>query len=167
MNWTDYQALALTFVSVKGDLRQYVAFGLLAEVGEIAGVYAKQIRGDQADMRERLLSELGDVAWFIAVGTHCLGVPFEKFDRNHKSHKHDTWHYLTTMHRNALVLTHVLRGTGRLEPAPYEQLTDLVGAWARLILSEGFTVADVLQANLDKLAGRKARGTIGGTGDYR
>ncbi len=31
MNWTDYQQAALSFVAVEGDLREYVAYGLLSE----------------------------------------------------------------------------------------------------------------------------------------
>lgn len=46
---------------------EYLSFGLISEVGEIAGVVKKYIRGDY-DMdvlNERLIQESGDVLWYL------------------------------------------------------------------------------------------------------
>ena len=51
----------------------YLVSGLLSEVGEVAGVYKKYIRGDfkeieneESHVKKRLESELGDVFWYIS-----------------------------------------------------------------------------------------------------
>jgi hypothetical protein len=165
MNWTQYQQQALTFVAVKGDLRAYVAYGLLSEVGEIAGVYAKQVRGDDADFRARLLSELGDVAWFIAVGAHCLGVDVGAITCADDPNLRTRYHLLQSLVWAADELALLLMRT----PRPYynTEVFNAVIAFTDLVQSEGFTVAEVLQANLDKLASRQQRGTIAGSGDER
>ncbi len=58
-----------TAVFPEENRTKYLVFGLLAEIGEICGVYAKYYRGDfdQARLRERLVGELGDVFWFLAM----------------------------------------------------------------------------------------------------
>lgn len=47
----------------------YLNYGLTAEAGEVCGVMAKFIRGDfdTKELKKRLVSELGDCLWFIAM----------------------------------------------------------------------------------------------------
>lgn len=55
----------------------YPALGLSEEAGEVAGKYAKAIRDCNgkidADRREAILKELGDVCWFVAELATLLG----------------------------------------------------------------------------------------------
>lgn len=50
---------------------QYLAMGLMSEVGEVAGKYKKHIRGDGdgswVSLREKVKLEIGDVLWYIAM----------------------------------------------------------------------------------------------------
>ena len=47
---------------------EYLATGLAAEAGEVAGLISKGIRGDHMGMVSHvdLMKELGDVLWFVA-----------------------------------------------------------------------------------------------------
>lgn len=74
----------------------YLAFGLIAEIGEVADLVAKWIRkrmafikndflvfntGDEAEVqsfRDKIIKELGDVLWFVALLSEYLGVTFEE-----------------------------------------------------------------------------------------
>ncbi len=59
----------------------YPALGLVEEAGEVAGKYAKAIRdcnGDiDAERRELIKKELGDVLWFVAELSTQLGLKLE------------------------------------------------------------------------------------------
>lgn len=54
----------------------YASAGLVGEAGEIASTVAKFLRGDfsGAGFRLRVLSELGDVAWFLQACCWQAGV---------------------------------------------------------------------------------------------
>lgn len=54
-----------------------------------------------------------------------------------------------------------------LRSAVEKELGDVIWQWANLCLDLGFNPSDVMQNNLDKLAGRAERGTINGEGDNR
>ena len=47
---------------------EYLSYGLVAEVGELAGDMAKYYRGDYdyVELRKRVKKELGDAFWFLA-----------------------------------------------------------------------------------------------------
>lgn len=48
-----------------------------------------------------------------------------------------------------------------------KELGDVVYYWARICRYFGFQPSEVLQANIDKLESRRARGTLRGDGDNR
>ena len=53
---------------------QYLIAGLAGEVGELASVYAKEVRGDNLpDPYTRMAAELGDILWFVAMLAKELG----------------------------------------------------------------------------------------------
>lgn len=74
----------------------YLMLGLMAEVGEVADLVAKQRRRGEAFVkddylvfntsheevaqikRNEIAKELGDVLWFVALLSEHLGVPFEE-----------------------------------------------------------------------------------------
>ena len=52
---------------------EYLATGLAAEAGEVAGLISKGIRGDHMGMvsHDDLVKEIGDVLWFVSqLATH-------------------------------------------------------------------------------------------------
>lgn len=52
----------------------YPAMGLAGEAGEVANLAKRILRGDAPDdLRDRVLDELGDVLWYVAVTALDLG----------------------------------------------------------------------------------------------
>lgn len=48
-----------------------------------------------------------------------------------------------------------------------ESIVSLLGALGLIALHNGYTLAEVLEGNIEKLSGRKVRGTLKGDGDHR
>lgn len=63
----EYQKEAATF-RVAGSPNEERVMGLLAEAGEVAGVFQKMLRGgiDPYQSEKNLYKELGDVLWYIS-----------------------------------------------------------------------------------------------------
>jgi NTP pyrophosphatase (non-canonical NTP hydrolase) len=57
-------------------------FGLVGEAGEMADKVKKWIRDDQADWekldKDMMVTELGDVLWYVATLADTLGFTFEE-----------------------------------------------------------------------------------------
>lgn len=60
-----YSSKAMEFRLPSADA-SYVALGLVAEVGELYGAWAKNIRDDTPMDQENTKKELGDILWFVA-----------------------------------------------------------------------------------------------------
>ena len=67
----------------KGDFigLTYTVLGLAGEAGEVANLFKKAIRDNgctvPADMREKMIMELGDVLWYLSQTATELGVSLE------------------------------------------------------------------------------------------
>lgn len=61
----------------------YVSLGLTGEAGEVANKVKKILRGDgfSWDNRDALVSELGDVLWYVAALARELQVPLDSVAR--------------------------------------------------------------------------------------
>lgn len=105
--FAEYQQRAIETALPSALDMNYLAPGLAAEAGEVAGKWAKVVRDDAglltAEKRLEILKEIGDTMWFMALLSHYLN--------------HD--------------------------------------------------LGDIAQDNVDKLADRKERGVLGGSGDNR
>lgn len=78
MDFTQYQCTASTTAVYPQDKAiEYLSTGLAAEAGEVCGKIAKSFRGDKGLDREAVISELGDVLWFISELSTQLGVSLE------------------------------------------------------------------------------------------
>lgn len=81
LTFNQYQKHALrtanTDILDKDKLLVNGAMGLNGESGEVIDIVKKHLfQGHDLD-RDKLINELGDVAWYLAVSAHALGVTLE------------------------------------------------------------------------------------------
>lgn len=177
-NWEDYQQAAMRTCTDRSFCFEYMAYGLVGEIGELAGKLAKEIRDDvDADLhREGVKLELGDIAWMCAGMAAEREVPDTLLRCQPTEHVADFdmetsgIQVLQTM----MVAAAELLGTGNL-PFGMCGLTDLQAQHLNRIWwcldhiagMQGLTMREVCQANIDKLTDRANRNKIHGDGDER
>lgn len=80
MTINEYQQLAMTTLNPALDRRDVLingVMGLCGEAGEAIDIVKKHLaQGHELD-REKLIKELGDVAWYLAETAYALDVPLE------------------------------------------------------------------------------------------
>ena len=86
MTMNEYQKLALTTLNPelsKKDVLINGVMGLCGESGEAIDIVKKHLhQGHELD-REKLIKELGDIAWYLAETAAALDVPLEEvLERN-------------------------------------------------------------------------------------
>lgn len=72
MDFDYYQQEAKTFACYESSL--YPVLGLAEEAGEVAGKFAKLVRGDGSLSIEDVSKELGDVLWMVSQCCEELGI---------------------------------------------------------------------------------------------
>jgi len=84
MNASEYQKLAMTTLNPALSEREILlngVMGLCGESGEAIDIVKKHLfHGHELD-REKLIKELGDVAWYLAETATALGVDLEEILR--------------------------------------------------------------------------------------
>lgn len=84
MNANEYQKLAMTTLNPALSEREILlngVMGLCGESGEAIDIVKKHLfHGHELD-REKLIKELGDVAWYLAETATALGVDLEEILR--------------------------------------------------------------------------------------
>ena len=84
MKVSEYQKLAMTTLNPSLSEREILlngVMGLCGESGEAIDIVKKHLfHGHELD-REKLIKELGDVAWYLAETATALGVPLEEILR--------------------------------------------------------------------------------------
>ena len=88
MTINEYQYAALrtaqTDKLTASDLLLNSALGLCGESGEVADLVKKhRFQGHDLDV-EHIAKELGDVAWYLAVGAYAIGLDLESIFRMNK-----------------------------------------------------------------------------------
>lgn len=80
MELNEYQEKAQSFDLTKGTDKHasHAAFQLIEEVGELAGVFKRWLRGDGELNREKLLDESGDALWGLAATAAAHGFTLEE-----------------------------------------------------------------------------------------
>lgn len=179
MNWNKYQQEALTTAIYPLEREvDYTVLGLCSEVGELAEVFGLVGRITATEFEKRTKGEGGDCFWYAAAIADALKTPLQ-----------DVWnqapHYVSLSSRLAL-LRGLTVASGNLAGLVKKSIRDDAGVVSserktKMLLelgtvlhllvnlanlsgssAEGFT-----QDNLNKLAARKTRGTLQGSGDYR
>ncbi|MBQ3016487.1 MAG: nucleoside triphosphate pyrophosphohydrolase family protein [Clostridia bacterium] len=81
MTINEYQKLAMTTLNPNLDEKDILingVMGLCGESGEVIDIVKKWLaQGHELD-RDKIIKELGDVAWYIAEIAHVLGVSLEE-----------------------------------------------------------------------------------------
>ena len=85
MTPNEYQKLAMTTLNPelsKRDVLINSVMGLCGESGEVIDIVKKHLhQGHELD-REKLIKELGDIAWYLAETAYALDVSLEKVFRD-------------------------------------------------------------------------------------
>lgn len=187
LTFDEYQAWALTTAIYPREYAMvYPALGLAGEAGEVCEKIKKAIRdhGGEID-RSVLAAELSDVLWYLAaLASDCEVTLSESMTTNYMVafFNHTIrWHPVERMD-GAAELANSARCLaasasnfhnmlGRLELLGDHRRDNLAMAVMEDICvlagSIGYTLAEIAQLNLGKLADRAARGVIGGEGDAR
>lgn len=81
MTINDYQRAAMRTASgmnySKHEMIENAALGICGEGGEVADIVKKAFFQGHELNKEHIAKELGDVAWYIAVGAHAIGYDLE------------------------------------------------------------------------------------------
>lgn len=77
MTINEYQINALRTASDKCRSLANCAMGLTGEAGECTDIIKKHLFHDHELDKEHLAKELGDVAWYIAIGAQAIGYDLE------------------------------------------------------------------------------------------
>ena len=86
MKFDEYQKFTReTAVYPKQKAFEYLILGLCSEAGEVAGKLKKVIRGDKVMDTEEIVSELGDVLWYVARIADELDVPLSRIARENNT----------------------------------------------------------------------------------
>lgn len=148
------------------DALVYVCLGL---VGEATEVLEKTLARDTPGVA----NELGDVSWYLARLHAELGVPLaDSFENLDDTRIGDATWLVITAGRIAENAKKALRDdSGTLTPSRTATLLTLLPAlartWAGVHGAHGLRMADTLVANAAKLADRRDRGVLTGSGDHR
>ena len=77
MTINEYQALAMRTAEEKGRTWGNVGLGIAGEAGEVADIVKKHLYQGHPLDHDKLLEEVGDVAWYLALAATVAGVTME------------------------------------------------------------------------------------------
>lgn len=194
---TAYQQAALQTALPTAHDTQYLAPGLVSEIGELAGVLAKEHRDSTGPNYYDRMCELGDIAWVTAVWLHDLGIADPYSSTNARlgiSEEHLRKNEVSPETAVLAVFPGIIEPLiafvcryrendlpttpeGLAHDAAYESVarTVLLSLWRALEFYAPHLAApggddpfsEALGLNVAKLRSRQTRGTIGGSGDHR
>jgi NTP pyrophosphatase (non-canonical NTP hydrolase) len=162
MNLRDYQTALDVFAKYPASSAiQYCLLGAIGEAGEVANQVKKILRDDDGELTEarriKLIDEAGDVCWYVTRLATELGHDLD--DCQPVAPQHISLDEATLQMAKSVV-----------ELLDFQELGDIqdaLDAIAGVAYFLDTTFEYLLTVNIDKLTGRLARGTIGGSGDVR
>jgi len=151
LHFTWYQEEAYKTCTSECYSDAYLDLGYLSEVGELAGKFAKLVRGDTVS-DDDIKHEIGDVAFMIAVKARLHGVKMILDDASLP------WR-----------IVNIQEAIQNLADASFKNMEFIFDFQYLKDFCEylGFDFIEVLKMNNEKLASRQARGVIKGNGDNR
>ena len=164
--WRSYITEAMSFAVLPltdPRAKDEAMFGLLEEVGEVAGVFKRQARGDNDGEldRDKLAKELGDLLWYTVRIEHLSS---------------GAEHVVMKMQAACSMVHHEVQedGPSDLRYLWWRMQSFLAGhSLSRFDIVQhiaafaGLDLREVATKNLEKLRARKQVGTILGSGDDR
>lgn len=190
MDLCEYQKRARStaiYLRVEGSRMLYPALGIIGECGEVAEKVKKLIRDSGGKMEpkrsEAIKKELGDCCWYLAniccdTG-HDLMMTYEMVGSStvHSLRELTLPRLVIRMNRYAnLTAGHLeewycaydaeLRYREKYTGIPL-YISEMIACVEEIAQRCGSTLEDVFTANIEKLSGRKERGTLHGDGDNR
>ena len=184
IQWNDYQQQALTtaIYPLKREL-EYTVLGLCSEVGEIGEAYDAWKDDPRFEASYvNLLSEIGDNFWYCAAIADAMKYPLasialyldpqpERVGAPHSVDKHLRAITTEASAMAGIVKKAIRDNDGFLSSAGQDKLALHLyrTIWLLDLLCDRFSTSRyaVMSKNLDKLADRKQRGVLKGSGDNR
>lgn len=160
----------------------YTMDGLGSEIGELAEVYAAAKKSWHGHLdgigSKEALSECGDIFWYVAAAADALGLQLDWVLKQAQAELHHVSRGITLVdmfvaYGKILGITKksIRDDKGHISLEKEGQIAaELCIIWqhtAQFIYLLGGTENGVMQANLNKLADRKTRGVLQGSGNNR
>lgn len=180
MDWNSYQQQALTTAIFPLDRSlEYTTLGLASESGELGEAYLRGKISIHGVTVEQVLSELGDVCWYAAAVADAIECPFADIrdDTSLNALPHYGRGFTILMIQShvsniaGIVKKTIRDNEGFVELKHMQGIqNELMGMMyhvERLALAYDSNLNAVMSKNLNKLADRKQRGVLAGSGDNR
>ena len=144
--------------------KERAELGIIGELGEVAEVLKKYLRGDfdEVERDKRLLKELGDVLYYIAIDIHLLDMTYDFVEELQSYDKHEI-HEMCHWYREDSTTELIIKCTSNIFTPSWDTLSNFIVLLTRF----KFSIEQVMQANIEKLAKRAENGLIQGDGDNR
>lgn len=127
----------------------YLTLGLLDEIGELCGLLKREIREGNPRDNDAVKKELGDIAWYLA----------RIWTAGYWASENRNWFAAHAPQPDAAaILREMARNVDR---------SHCIFQFFDLVVTLGFGLHEVLVGNVEKIEGRKKRGTVLGKGDNR
>lgn len=175
-SFDDYQRAAMRTCKESSMNMYYMVHGLMEEIGEVSGKFSKCKRDHNGilsdETKRNIAKEIGDVMWMVAGIAKVAGqklsdiitVPLGMYNITHTVGD-------TEEEKNLWIidLVYYAQGFARKAVLCDDEINAdaLVSTLSRYANTIGYTLGEVLQMNVDKLADRYNRGVINGSGDNR
>lgn len=153
------QSVLLTGNKIKS--LDYIKLGILEESGEIAGKVKRFRRGDykKEGFKENMKKEIGDLTWYLVLYAYKNEQPIADFRPPRNTRIMDNIYRLEALKANLVA--------AKTQKHEYITTKSLMGTVSDLAWNFGFTMEDIMKANMQKTQDRLARNMIKGQGDER
>lgn len=161
MTWETYRTEALkSAVYPPEHGKDYVLLGLFSEIGELAGIAKRILRGDYTmeSVRDEILDELGDVCWYVAACAKESWIRLWRFSNIS---------VVKGIDLSGVVLEMASGGASFRQRRWPLDLTGVLDCCEIIALSLDSSLSEVLEMNIAKTRDRMERGVVRGQGGGR
>lgn len=182
MTFEEYRTGALTTATYPEELaKTYLDLGIRGEAGEVCDKIKKMIRDNgwkqgmpiPQECIRGIALELGDVMWYAANISAVEGVRMTTGNKVQESDNIDRYFYDPIVYKQekiakfALALSSTIHERELITIRKERHVSWIIYCVGEVAACIGMKLSEICQMNLDKLADRKMRNMIGGSGDER